>query len=40
MPGQQQVAVELGVEVGDPVGDVQERDDVLEQARRGRRGGS
>ena len=28
---QQQVAVELGIEVGDPVGRRQERDDVLEQ---------
>ena len=44
---QEQVAVDFGVEVGDPVGHVQERDDVLEQpslirmvvldSRRGRR---
>ena len=32
MPVKQQVAVELGVEVGDPVGDVQQGDDVLEQS--------
>ena len=45
--GQEQVTVDFGVEVGDPVGHVQERDDVLEQpslirvvvldSRRGRR---
>ena len=29
--GQQQVAIELGVEVDDPVGDGQQGDDVLEQ---------